>query len=224
MAGYPGRPDDPYAHGHNAHGQPYPEPDYGYGEPEPAPQPPPQPPLPWAQLLTGIILRPNQTFLRMRDYRMWVPALSVTFIYGLATAFGIDDVRDSINDTTFSALVPPLLATGVAMMLGALLLSTVTHNMARQFGGNGIWAPTAGLAMLIMCLADIPRLALALFMGSSAALVQTVGWATWIGTCVLFTLMVSVSHEISRPRALGSSAIQLLGLLVLVKLGILMTG
>lgn len=189
--------------------------DDGYAEP----QPPPQPKLHWKELLTGIIFRPSPTFWTMRDYPMWGTALIVSFLYGLLAVFGLDDVRQSILDTTTSALIPYLLVTGVAMVLGSLLLGTVTHNLARQFGGNGLWAPTAGLAMLIMALTDVPRLALALFMGGGAPLVQILGWATWLGAGALLTMMVSRSHEIAWPKALAASAIQLVAILALVKLG-----
>jgi hypothetical protein len=230
--GAPGHPQPPAGYGHPGYPPPGPDhhqgygygPDPGYpghpGEPEPAPAPP-QPPLPWQQLLTGIVFRPSATFWRMRDYPMWAPALIVTFLYGLVAVFGLDSARESVLDTTAGTLVPYLLVTGVAMVIGALLLSTVTHNLARQFGGNGLWAPTAHLAMLIMCLTDLPRLALALFLGGGNPAVQILGWATWLGAGVLFTMMVSRSHEIPWPRALAASVIQLLALLMLVKLGTL---
>ncbi|RKN36878.1 Yip1 family protein [Streptomyces hoynatensis] len=199
-------------------GQGYAGPDGGYGEPA-APAPPPLPPLGWRALLTGIVFRPSDTFWRMRDYPMWVTALIVTFLYGLLAVFGLDDARESLLNTTASAMGPYLLVTGTAMVLGALLLSTVTHNLARQLGGNGLWAPTAGLAMLIMALTDVPRLAFALFLGGGAPLVQVLGWATWLGAGVLFTMMLSRSHEIAWPRALAAATIQLLAVLMLVKLG-----
>uniref|UniRef100_UPI00374E10B1 YIP1 family protein n=1 Tax=Streptomyces millisiae TaxID=3075542 RepID=UPI00374E10B1 len=244
VAGFRNERDDqqpPY--GHHAYGQQptYPQPapggyPPGYGAPDPystqphagqddhAPAgdaPPPGPPLPWKQLLVGVIFRPSPTFWRMRDYPMWLPALIVTFLYGLLAVFGLDSARESALDSTASTLVPYLLVTGVVMVLGALLLGTVTHNLARQFGGNGIWAPTAGLAMLIMTLTDVPRLTLALFLGGANPVVQLVGWATWLFAGLLFTMMVSRSHEIPWPRALAASAIQLLAVLMLVKLGTL---
>ncbi len=208
-------PQDPQYAPH--HGDPY-----APGPPAAAPQPPPPPPpLDWRELLTGIVLRPSRTYWHMRDYPMWWPALIVTFLYGLLAVFGLDEARRSILDTTASTVAPYLLVTGVAMVLGALVLSTVTHNLARQFGGNGLWAPTAGLAMLIMTLTDVPRLALAIFLGGADPVVQVIGWATWLGAGVLFTMMVSRSHEIAWPRALAASTIQLLALLMLVKLGTL---
>jgi hypothetical protein len=228
VAGY--RNDDPYGpYGQDPqqypppYADPQPQP-YPYGEPppygEPAPLPPP-PKLHWRELLTGILFRPSATFWRMRDYSMWGPALTITFLYGLVAVFGLDSARESILDTTTSTLIPYLAVTGIAMGLGALLLGTVTHNLARQFGGNGLWAPTTGLAMLIMTLTDLPRLAVALFLGGAAPVVQVLGWATWLFAGVLLTMMVSRSHEIAWPRALAASAIQLLAILALIKLGTL---
>ncbi|GAA1908551.1 hypothetical protein GCM10009716_18090 [Streptomyces sodiiphilus] len=182
---------------------------------------PPPPRLPWKQLLTGIVFRPSPTFWQMRDYPMWVPALTVSFLYGTLAVFGLDNAREDILNTTTASLIPYLLVTGVAMVLGALLLSTVTHNLARQFGGTGLWAPTAGFAMLIMALTDVPRLALAVFLGGGAPLVQVLGWATWVFAGVLFTMMVGRSHDLPWQRALAASSIQLLALLMLVKLGTL---
>lgn len=209
--GYPPGPQDGYA-------EPYQEGEiYGAGVADG----PPPPRLPWQQLLTGIPFRPDATFLQMRDYSMWGPALVVTFLYGLLAVFGLDSARETMLDTTAGSVAPYLLITGVSMVLGGLLLSTVTHNLARQFGGNGSWAPTAGFGMLIMSLTDVPRLAFAFFLGGAAPFVQILGWATWLYAGVLFTLMVSRSHEIPWPRALAASSIQLLALLMLVKLGTL---
>jgi hypothetical protein len=189
--------------------------------PEPAAPAPPPPPLHWKDLLKGVVFRPKDTFWRMRDYSMWVPAVTVTFLYGLVAVFGLDSAREDILDTTASSLAPYLLTTGVAMVLGAIALGTVTHNIARQLGGNGLWGPTTALAMLIMSLTDVPRLAFAIFLGGAAPLVQLLGWATWLFAGLLFTMMVSRSHELPWPRALAASAIQLLAVLALVKLGTL---
>ncbi|MFX4292756.1 Yip1 family protein [Streptomyces bohaiensis] len=202
---------------------------YGHDDPGgpqgPGGDPPPPHPeaygprLPWKELLKGLVLRPVPTLWRMRDYPMWAPALIVSFLYGLVAVFGLDDARQTMLDTTASSVVPYLLITGVAMVCGALLLSTVTHMLARQLGGNGHWAPTVGLAMLIMSLTDVPRLLLAIFLGGAATLVQIVGWVTWLYAGVLLTMMVMRSHELPWQRALPACAIQLLALLMLVKLG-----
>jgi hypothetical protein len=183
------------------------------------PAPPIGPRLHWKELLRGIFLAPNQTFLRMRDYTMWGPALVVTFLYGLLAVFGFDTAREDAINATLSNAVPIVLITAVAIVLSAFVLGVVTHTLARQLGGDGAWQPTVGLSMLIMCLTDAPRLIVAMFAGGNASFVQILGWITWIVAGVLFTLMVHKSHDLPWPKALGASAIQLVALLSIVKLG-----
>ncbi|MEV5170548.1 YIP1 family protein [Streptomyces flaveolus] len=184
-----------------------------------APAAPLGPPLHWKELLKGIVLSPNDTFLRMRDYTMWTPALVVTFLYGLLAVFGFDGARQDAISATLSNAVPIVLITAVVMVLGLFVLGVVTHTLARQLGGDGAWQPTVGLSMLITALTDAPRLIVAMFFGGDAGFVQLLGWATWVGAGVLLTLMVSRSHDLPWPRALGASAIQLIALLSIVKLG-----
>ncbi|MFF7970696.1 YIP1 family protein [Streptomyces sp. NPDC007905] len=184
-----------------------------------APSGPIGPPLHWKELLRGIVLAPDQTFLRMRDYTMWAPALIVTFLYGLLAVFGFDGARQDAISATLSNAIPIVLVTAVAMVLSAFILGVVTHTLARQLGGDGAWQPTVGLSMLITSLTDAPRLVFAMFFGGDAGFVQLLGWATWIGAGALLTLMVSRSHDLPWPKALGASAIQLIALLSIVKLG-----
>ncbi|MER6467326.1 YIP1 family protein [Streptomyces collinus] len=184
-----------------------------------APAGPIGPPLHWKDLLRGVILSPDQTFLRMRDYTMWAPALIVTFLYGLLAVFGFDGARSDAINATLSNAIPIVLVTAVAMVLSAFILGVVTHTLARQLGGDGAWQPTVGLSMLITSLTDAPRLVFAMFFGGDAGFVQVLGWATWIGAGALLTLMVSRSHDLPWPKALGASAIQLIALLSIVKLG-----
>jgi len=181
--------------------------------------PPVGPRLHWKELLTGVIMRPNQTFLQMRDYTMWGPALIVSFLYGLLAVFGFDGARADVINATLSNAVPIVLTTSVAIVLSAFILGVVTHTLARQLGGDGAWQPTVGLSMLIMSLTDAPRLVVAMFAGGDAPFVQLLGWATWVGAGLLFTLMVKKSHDLPWPKALGASAIQLIALLSIIKLG-----
>jgi hypothetical protein len=184
-----------------------------------APAAPLGPPLHWKELLKGIILSPRQTFLHMRDYTMWAPALVVTFLYGLLAVFGFDGARKDAISSPLASAVPIVLITAVVMVLGLFILGVVTHTLARQLGGDGAWQPTVGLSMLITALTDAPRLVFAMFFGGDAGFVQLLGWATWIGAGALLTLMVSRSHDLPWPKALGASAIQLIALLSIVKLG-----
>ncbi|MGW6414453.1 Yip1 family protein [Streptomyces sp. NPDC055055] len=188
---------------------------YAQGGPAPAPVPV-GPRLPWKQLLSGIVLRPADTFLRMRDHAVWGPALIVTFLYGLLAIFGFDAGDETLDPTVSAALI-----TGAAFVIGGLILGAVTHTLARQLGGDGAWQPTIGLSMLIMSITDAPRLVFAAFLGGDNGLVQVLGWVTWLAAGALFTSMVSRSHDLPWPKALGASAIQLVALLSLIKLGTL---
>ncbi|MFJ4922486.1 Yip1 family protein [Streptomyces sp. NPDC088725] len=183
------------------------------------PAPPAGPRLGWKALLSGTVLRPGATFLQMRDYPVWGTALTVTFIYGLLALFGFDTARDDAINATLSTAVPYVLTTAVAFVIGSLILGVVTHTLARQLGGDGAWQPTVGLAMLIMAITDAPRLIFALFLSGDNSLVQVLGWATWLAAGALFTVMVSKSHDLPWPKALGASAIQLVAILSLIKLG-----
>ncbi|MFD7065839.1 Yip1 family protein [Streptomyces sp. NPDC059913] len=219
------QPGDPYADA-PGHTQAFSigEDPYGPGDTYSAGQAPAQPTgprLPWKQLLSGIVLRPGPTFWQMRDYPVWGPALIVTFLYGLLALFGFDQARDDAIHATISTAVPYVIITGVGFVLGGLVLGMVTHTLARQLGGDGAWQPTVGLSMLIMSITDTPRLIFALFLGGENSLVQILGWATWLASAALFTSMVSKSHDLPWPKALGASAIQLIALLSIIKLGTL---
>ncbi|MFD4502731.1 YIP1 family protein [Streptomyces sp. NPDC058457] len=224
--GYGAGSPDPYAANQPGHTQAFSVDEAGaytqgatYHAGSAAPSGPIGPRLHWKDLLKGIVLAPNQTFLQMRDYAMWAPALIVTFLYGLLAVFGFDGARaDAINATLTNA-VPIVLVTAIAMVLSAFVLGVVTHTLARQLGGDGAWQPTVGLSMLIMSITDAPRLLFAMFFGGNAGFVQLLGWATWVAAGALLTLMVAKSHDLPWPKALGASAIQLIALLSIVKLG-----
>ncbi|TSB31122.1 YIP1 family protein [Streptomyces sp. NBC_01525] len=179
------------------------------------------PRLHWKQLLPGIVLRPVPTFWQMRDHQVWAPALIVSFLYGLLAVFGFDKAREDVLNATLSQSIPWVLITAVMFIVGGLILGAVTHTLARQLGGDGAWAPTIGLSMLITALTDAPRLLFAMFLGGDSPLVTVLGWLTWLASGFLLTQMVSKSHDLPWPKALGASAIQLVALLALVKLGTL---
>ncbi|MER7486888.1 Yip1 family protein [Streptomyces sp. NPDC126497] len=218
--GAQGGPHDPYAANNPGHTQAFSINEEPYHQADAAPPAGPTGPrLPWKDLLKGIVLSPDRTFLRMRDYTMWGPALIVTFLYGLLAVFGFDTAREDAINATLSNAVPIVLTTAVAMVISAFILGVVTHTLARQLGGNGAWQPTVGLSMLIMSLTDAPRLVVAMFAGGDAAFVQILGWVTWVAAGALLTVMVGRSHDLPWPKALGASAIQLVALLSIVKLG-----
>lgn len=219
-----GAPQDPYAANNPGHTQMFSVPDDPYGDGATyqagaAPAAPVGPRLHWKQLLSGILLRPGPTFLQMRDHAVWFPALIVTALYGMLAIFGFDEPREEVIKATFSNAISYVMVTSAAFVISGLVLGAVTHTLARQLGGNGAWQPTVGLSMLIMSLTDAPRLVVALFLGGENSLVQVLGWVTWLAAGALFTSMVSKSHDLPWPKALGASAIQLIALLSIIKLG-----
>jgi hypothetical protein len=183
--------------------------------------PPAGPRLPWKELVRGIVRHPGRTFWQMRDHTMWGPALAITFVYGLLAVFGFDQARHDVLSATLSTSIPWVLTTGVAVVLGTLTLGAVTNALARQLGGDGAWAPTIGLSMLITCLTDAPRLFFALFLGGGNGFVQLLGWLTWLACAVLLTSMVGKSHDLPWGKALGAASIQLVALLILFKLALI---
>lgn len=210
---------DPYAANNPGHTQMFSVDDpYHQGDHQ-APPAPVGPRLRWKDLLKGIVMSPAQTFLVMRDYTMWGPALVVTFVYGLLAVFGFEGAREDAIGATLSNAIPIVLTTAVAFVISSFILGVVTHTLARQLGGNGAWQPTVGLSMLIMSITDTPRLLVAMFAGGNAPFVQILGWATWVAAGALFTMMVSKSHDLPWPKALGAASIQLIALLSIVKLG-----
>ncbi|MEU0130726.1 MULTISPECIES: Yip1 family protein [unclassified Streptomyces] len=199
--------DDPYGDGNT------------YQADDHAPAQPSGPRLHWKQLLSGIVLRPGPTFWQMRDHAVWGTAIVVTFVYGLLALFGFDQARDEAIHAEVSTAAPYVIFTGIGFVVGGLVLGAVTHTLARQLGGTGSWQPTVGLSMLIMSITDAPRLVFALFLGGENSLVQILGWITWLAAGALLTSMVSKSHDLPWPKALGASAIQLIALLSIIKLG-----
>ncbi|MER5257601.1 Yip1 family protein [Streptomyces sp. NPDC002855] len=214
---------DPYAANNPGHTQAFSvgEDPYNQGDTYRAGQAPAPvgPRLHWKDLLRGIVLRPGPTFLQMRDYAMWAPAVVVTFLYGLLAIFGFDGAREDAINATISTAVPYVLTTAVAITISAFILGVVTHTLARQLGGDGAWQPTVGLSMLIMSITDAPRVVVAMFLGGGQPFVQLLGWVTWIAAGALLTTMVSKSHDLPWPKALGAASIQLLALLAIIKLG-----
>ncbi|MGW0967669.1 Yip1 family protein [Streptomyces sp. NPDC002516] len=222
--GHPQQGPDPYAANSPGHTQAFSigEDPYSQGDTYRAGQaaaPPVGPRLHWKDLLKGIVTAPNRTFLQMRDYTMWAPALIVTFLYGLLAVFGFDGARQDAINATLSNAVPIVLTTAVALVLSTFVLGVVTHTLARQLGGDGAWQPTVGLSMLIMSITDTPRLLFAMFLGGDASFVKLLGWITWVAAGALLTLMVGKSHDLPWPKALAASSIQLIAILSIIKLG-----
>ncbi|MFG3051240.1 Yip1 family protein [Kitasatospora sp. NPDC048239] len=173
---------------------------------------------PWRELLIGLFRAPTATFDRTRDHQVWLPAVTVSLLYGALAVLGIGLTRNDVVDSTFTVALTAMAAAAIGFTLAGATLGAVTFALARQFGGDGPWQSTVGLAVLIGWLTDAPRLLLALVLPSDNLVVQVVGWATWLLCAVLLTTMVRRVHDLPWGKAAGAAALQLLALLVLIKL------
>ncbi|MFJ6379782.1 Yip1 family protein [Kitasatospora sp. NPDC092039] len=172
----------------------------------------------WRELFAGLFRSPTAIFDRTRDHQVWLPALTVSLLYGALAVLGIGLTRDDIVNSTFTVALTGLLAAAVGFTVAGALFGGVTYGLARQLGGDGPWKATVGLAALIGWLTDAPRLLLDLVLPSGSAVVQVVGWATWMLCGYLLTSMVRRLHDLPWGKAAAASAIQLVALLVLIKL------
>lgn len=176
------------------------------------------PRLRWRELLIGIYRAPARTFDQMRDHQMWLTAVTVSLIYAVVAVLGFGDTHDEVVNSTFATAAWSLAGAAVAFAVAGLMLGSVTYALSRQLGGDGPWASTVGLAVLIGWTSDVPRLLLALFLPSDNLLVQAAGWLTWLFCAVLMTTMIRRVHDLPWGKAAGAASIQLLALLVLIKL------
>ncbi|MGE7439019.1 MULTISPECIES: Yip1 family protein [Kitasatospora] len=176
------------------------------------------PRLPWKQLLVGMYREPVKTFDRMRDHQVWLPALSVSLIYGVLAVLGIGATHNDVVNSTFSVALWAIVVAAVGFTLAGGMLGAVTYALARQLGGDGPWQSTVGLAVLIGWTTDAPRLLFALFLPASNVVVQVLGWGTWLFCAFLLTSMVRRLHDLPWGKAAGAAALQLVALLVLIKL------
>ncbi|MER7702336.1 YIP1 family protein [Kitasatospora sp. NPDC097605] len=172
----------------------------------------------WRELLTGLFRTPTAIFDRTRDHQVWLPAVTVSLLYGALAVLGIGLTRDDVVNSTFTVALTAMLAAAVGFTLAGAMLGAVTYGLARQFGGDGPWQSTVGLAVLIGWVTDAPRLLLALVLPADNLLVQVVGWATWLLCGYLLAGMVRRVHDLPWGKAAGAAALQLLALLVLIKL------
>ncbi|MFE7633130.1 Yip1 family protein [Kitasatospora sp. NPDC057518] len=172
----------------------------------------------WRELFTGLFRSPTAVFDRTRDHQVWLPALTVSLLYGALAVLGIGLTHDDIVNSTFTVALTGILAAAIGFTVAGALFGGVTYAMARQLGGDGPWKATVGLAALIGWLTDAPRLLLDLVLPSGSAVVQVVGWATWMLCAYLLTSMVRRLHDLPWGKAAAASAIQLVALLVLIKL------
>jgi len=188
-----------------------------YPQPPQYSGPPPRA-LHWKEVLSGLVLRPLRTMDHVRDQAVWWPALLMSALGGVLAILANDTSRKELFDSTVSTSVPAVLMVAVAVPAFCALLGVVSHALATQFGGNGSPAPFVTLSMIVVWIADAPRLAVALFAPDDNPIVAGVGIASFALTAWLLTALMMRVHELPWPRALGCVAVELVALLLVLKL------
>jgi hypothetical protein len=174
--------------------------------------------LHWRELLSGIYRRPTRTFAQMRSHQVWGPALTVSGLYGLLATLDIGGLRGEVFDSTFGLAIFALVFSALGFVATGVVFGAVTCGLARRLGGDGPWAPTVGLSMLIAWGTNLPRAVLTLVLSPSNGVVQLLGWVTWLACAWLLTAMVRQVHDLPWGKAAGAAALQLIALLLLITL------
>jgi hypothetical protein len=191
-----------------------------YRQQAPPPQynaPPPRY-LHWKEVLSGFVMRPLRTMDEVRDQAVWWPALIMSAIGGMLALLANDASRKEIVDSTLSTTVPALGIVIVMVPAFCALLGLVSHALATQFGGNGSPMPFVTLSMIVVWIADAPRLLVAMFAPDDNPIVAGIGIASFALTAWLLTALMMRVHELPWPRALGCVAVELIALLLVLKL------
>jgi hypothetical protein len=174
--------------------------------------------LSWRELLKGMYRNPTRTFAQMRAHQVWGPALAMSAVFGLLATFGIGGIRGEVFDSTAGLAVFALVFSVLSFVVAGVLFGTVTFGLARRLGGDGSWAPTVGLSIVIAWGTDLPRALLTLVLPASNSVVQVLGWLTWIVAVWMLTAMVRQVHDLPWGKAAGAAALQLIALLLLITL------
>ncbi|GAA3035537.1 hypothetical protein GCM10020000_11250 [Streptomyces olivoverticillatus] len=110
------------------------------------------------------------------------------------------------------------MAIGSAVMLfGSLLLGGVTHAIARRLGGNGRFAPTASLFVVLFWTSDLPRLVLDTCLPSGSVPVRAAASVTAAFGCILAVLLIRGQHHLPTRKAMAAVSIQMIAAVVLLK-------
>ncbi|MYW01483.1 Yip1 family protein [Streptomyces sp. SID3343] len=174
--------------------------------------------LHWKEILSGLVVRPLRTMDEVRDQAAWWPALIMSAIGGVLALLANDASRKEIVDSTLGTSVPALGMVIVMVPAFCALLGLVSHALATQFGGNGSPMPFITLSMLVVWIADAPRLLVAMFAPDDNPIVAGIGIASFVLTAWLLTALMIRVHELPWPRALGCVAVELIALLLVLKL------
>ncbi|MFJ9414588.1 Yip1 family protein [Streptomyces sp. NPDC101227] len=185
--------------------------------PEP-PQPAPRRRLWWHRLIFGLWYRPVETLDEARDRGAWGAAVLLSLVSGGIGILSVEAFRQQWSaNRTMALQLAGLAEAGV--LVASLALGSVTHAIARTLGGNGRYAPTASLFIVVFWVTDLPRLAIVAWLPTDATFVQAATYATWGFGYVLAVLLIRGQHHLPTLKSAAAVSVQMLAALALLRLG-----
>ncbi|MFH8567235.1 YIP1 family protein [Streptomyces sp. NPDC017993] len=186
---------------------------------QPAPrEPAPRRRLWWHRLILGLWYRPVEVMDEARDRSAWGAAVLMCLISGGIGVLTVEAFRQQWSaNRTMAWQLAGLAEAGV--LAASFSLGAVTHAIARTLGGNGRFAPTASLFIVLFWVTDLPRLALAALLPTGTTFVQAATWTTWGFGYVLAVLLIRGQHHLSTRKSAAAVSVQMLAALALLKLG-----
>lgn len=170
----------------------------------------------WHRLIFGLWYRPVEVLDEARDRSVWGAAAFLSLLSGALGTLGKDSFWGQWEVSPSLALWAMAIGSAV-MLFGSLLLGGVTHAIARRLGGNGRFAPTASLFVVLFWASDLPRLVLDTCLPSGSVPVRAAASVTAAFGCILAVLLIRGQHHLPTRKAMAAVSIQMIAAVVLLK-------
>ncbi|MDT0449360.1 YIP1 family protein [Streptomyces hesseae] len=184
--------------------------------------PPPRAPgaqprkLLWHRLIFGLWYRPVEVLDEARDRSVWGAAAFLSLLCGALGTLANDSFWVQWGVSPLLALEAMAIGS-LVMMLASLLLGAATHAIARRLGGNGRFAPTASLFVVLFWASDLPRLILDTWLPSGSVPVRAAASVTAAFGYALATLLIRGQHHLPTHKAVAAVSLQMLAAVTLLK-------
>ncbi|MFC5721468.1 YIP1 family protein [Streptomyces gamaensis] len=170
----------------------------------------------WHRLFFGIWLRPVDIMDEARDRGVWGAAAFLCVVCGTLGTLARESFWAQWRVGRALAVEAVAIADGV-LLLASLLLGVVTHAIARRLGGNGRFAPTVTLFVVLFWATDLPRLALDVWLPSDSFAVRVAAWVTSGFGYAFAALLIRGQHHLPTHKAVAAVSIQMLAAVALLK-------
>ncbi|MFE6690294.1 YIP1 family protein [Streptomyces sp. NPDC057743] len=169
-------------------------------------------------MILGLWYRPVDIFDEARDRSAWSAAVLLCLVSGGIGIVSVAPFRAQWTADRSAALQLVGMAEA-GVLFASLGLGAVTHAIARTLGGNGRFAPTASMFVVVFWVTDLPRLGIAAWLPASSTFVQAATWTTWGFGYFLAVLLIRGQHHLPTHKSAAAVSVQMLAALALLKLG-----